>query len=229
MMKDLTIWMTYHEDSQIEQYGLHEDATFRLFKGNDTSVEGENINYLNAFYSEIVTLYWVWKNNVRSKKVGFCHYRRKFRRLMTIEKGESQVLLINKNCHLLSHYKLCHNYQDYYDIVEILNEQYGEGNQYARCMLESRTFIPFCSFIMHWEDFERLCQFLFPVLDAYDRRHGLNRMPERYMEKAVKDFRFDNVMYQRRAIAFLAERLISCFLVCEMKAFYINETEWTEL
>ena len=111
MMKDLTIWMTYHEDSQIEQYGLHEDATFRLFKGNDTSVEGENINYLNAFYSEIVTLYWVWKNNVRSKKVGFCHYRRKFRRLMTIEKGESQVLLINKNCHLLSHYKLCHNYQ----------------------------------------------------------------------------------------------------------------------
>lgn len=47
--------------------------------------------------------------------------------------------------------------------------------------------------------------------------------PRKYAEKAVRDFRYDNVMYQQRAIAFLAERLISCFLVCEMKVFCVNE------
>lgn len=56
-MKDLTIWCTYHKDEQIEQFGLLEDNVMRLFKGNDTGIEGENINHLNPFYSEIVTLY----------------------------------------------------------------------------------------------------------------------------------------------------------------------------
>lgn len=55
-MKDLTIWCTYHKDEQIQQFGLLEDDVMRLFKGNDTGIEGENINHLNPFYSEIVTL-----------------------------------------------------------------------------------------------------------------------------------------------------------------------------
>lgn len=76
---------------------------------------------------------------------------------------------------------------------------------------------------MHWEDFDRLCRFLFPVLFAWDKKNGLNMDPRKYAEKAVRDFRYDNVMYQQRAIAFLAERLISCFLVCEMKVFCVNE------
>ena len=35
-MQDLQIWITYHDDSQIEDFGLAEDDVFRLFKGNDT-------------------------------------------------------------------------------------------------------------------------------------------------------------------------------------------------
>ena len=92
VMRDLTIWLTYHDDSQIEQYGLREDDVFRLFKGNAVNVEGDNINHLNAFYSEIVTFYYVWKNNVRSEKVGFCHYRRRFQQLMDIEKLTVKIL-----------------------------------------------------------------------------------------------------------------------------------------
>ncbi len=54
-MKDLTIWCTYHNDAQLAQYGLQEDGVMKLFKGNATDVEGENINHLNAFYAEICT------------------------------------------------------------------------------------------------------------------------------------------------------------------------------
>ena len=58
--------------------------------------------------------------------------------------------------------------------------------------------------------------------DQY-RKNGLDMQPERYMQKALRDVRYDNVMYQRRAVSFLAERLISCFLTCEMKVFCVNE------
>ena len=88
-MKDLTIWCTYHKDEQIEQYGLQENDIIRLFKGDDAGIEGENINYPNPFYSEIVTLYYVWKNGVRSRKAGFCHYRRYFGRIADIKPGDN--------------------------------------------------------------------------------------------------------------------------------------------
>ena len=143
--------------------------------------------------------------------------------MIDIEKGQCQVLAINGNCSVFGHYKISHNYQDFYDAVEILNEQYGHDNPYSKYLLGSSTFIPFCCFIMHWADFDRLCRFLFPILFAWDKKHGLNMDPTKYMEKVFRDFRYDNVMYQRRAISFLAERLISCFLVCEMKVFCVNE------
>ncbi len=222
-MKDLTIWITYHDPKQIEQFGLQEDDTHHLFYGRDTAMEGENINYLNEFYSELVTLYWVWKNGVKSNRVGFCHYRRMFREVLDVGEGTCQALAINHNCHVFLHYKTWHNYQDFYDIVDILNEQYGVGNKHSRYMLESKTFVPFCSFVMRWEDFNRLCDFLFPILFAYDKRNGLNMTPQLYTDKAVRDFRYGDVMYQRRAISFLAERVISCYLVCEMKVLCVDE------
>ena len=140
-----------------------------------------------------------------------------------IQQGTCQVLAINRNCHVFGHYKGAHNYQDFYDAIDILNQLYGECNKYSHYMLESRTFVPFCCFIMTWGDFDRLCKFLFPILEMFDRKNGLDMQSERYMQKAISDFRYDNVMYQRRAISFLAERLISCFLVCDMKVYCINE------
>ena len=75
---------------------------------------------------------------------------------------------------------------------------------------------------MHWEDFTRLCNFLFPVLYEFDRRNDLNLSPAEYLKKAKKEFRYDNVDYQCRAMSFLAERLISCWLVCEMEVYCLN-------
>jgi len=49
-MTDLIILLTYHNDSMIEQYNLKEDEVLRLFKGNDTGVEGENIKHWLGYY-----------------------------------------------------------------------------------------------------------------------------------------------------------------------------------
>ena len=224
--KDLTIWLTYHDDAQIEQYDLKEDDTIRLFKGNSMEVEGENINHLNKFYSEMTTMYWVWKNNIRSKHVGFCHYRRRFTHLLEIEQGECQVMeVINFPFTVFLHYKDAHNYNDLYDIVDILNEKYGEGNKYSEYMLSSKTFVPFCSFVMKYDDFESLCEFFFPILFGFDRKNNLNMDAERYWAKAEKDFRYDDKNYQCRAVSFLAERLISCYIVCNMKAVSVKSID----
>ena len=154
---------TYHSDSQLVDYSLKEEGAIKLFKGN-APVEGENINHLNQFYSEMTTMYWVWKNNIISEKVGFCHYRRVFRHVIDFLPGECQVMHISRFSHPIYHeYKSAHNYQDYDNIVCILNQFYGEGNIYSEYMLHSNIFIPFYSFIMHYEDFMGLCEFFFPV------------------------------------------------------------------
>jgi len=221
--KEMTVWLTYHDDAQIEQYDLKEDDTIRLFKGNNTEVEGESINHLNRFYSEMTTMYWVWKNKKRSKYVGFCHYRRRFTHFLEIEKGECQVMDIQSFTFTeFQHYKDIHNYNDFYDIVDILNEKYGEGNIYSEYMLTSKTFIPYCCFIMHYGDFESLCEFLFPILFDFDSKHCLNMDADRYWAKVEKDFRYDNKEYQCRAMSFLAERLISCYIICNMNAVCIK-------
>ena len=221
-MNDLTIGLTYHDDKQIQEYGLKETETIRLFKGNDVSIDGDNINHLNRFYSELTTMYYVWKNRIESKQIGFCHYRRMFRDFFEVEKGQCQVMSINYGSPVFQHYKIAHNYQDMYDAVNVLNELYGDKNPYSQYLLRGNVFIPFCCFIMQYADFEELCEFLFPVLFAWDKKNGLDMNPARYMEKAQRDFRYDDVNYQCRAVAFLAERLISCYIVCNMKPFCVN-------
>lgn len=87
-MNELTIWQTYHDESLVEKYHLREDGIVRLFNSNNLQMEGENINHLNPFYSEVVTLYWVWKNQMKSNKVGFCHYRRTFSKIIDFPSGQ---------------------------------------------------------------------------------------------------------------------------------------------
>lgn len=76
---------------------------------------------------------------------------------------------------------------------------------------------------MHWNDFVRLGDFLFGVLMELDRRNHLDLTPSRYREKAETDFRYDDVDYQQRMMGFIAERIISCYLVTEMNILCINE------
>lgn len=94
-MKNLKIWCTYHDDKQIEEHKLQNTDIIRLYNVNDNNIEGQHINYLNKFYSEIVTLYYVWENQIQSDLVGFCHYRRHFTHynLDLIKYGSCQGLM----------------------------------------------------------------------------------------------------------------------------------------
>lgn len=105
------------------------------------------------------------------------------------------------------------------------DDKYGAGNPYSSYMMNDGLFIPFCCFIMHWDDFVSLCEFVFPVLFEFDHRHHLDMNPANYRKKAEGDFPRDNVDYQQRAMSFLAERLISCFIVNRLNAICVKSVK----
>lgn len=112
-MGNTRLWLTYHDDKQIEEFHLKEDEYIRLYKGNNVNVLGDNINYLNRFYSEVGTFYYVWKNNLRTDFVGFCHYRRMLPSVYEVEKGECMIWTINRNSPVFNHFRTTHNFVRY--------------------------------------------------------------------------------------------------------------------
>jgi len=76
-MIDYKIWCTYHDKKLIEEYNLRELNNFKLFYTKENFENNViSLNYVQEFLNEWVTQYYVWKNNIKSDLVGFCHYRR---------------------------------------------------------------------------------------------------------------------------------------------------------
>jgi len=67
------IWVVDHSKNK----NLSSDLDPEYYKYINLSENKENsINYLNRFFSEYCAMYYVWKNNIQSDIVSFCHYRR---------------------------------------------------------------------------------------------------------------------------------------------------------
>jgi hypothetical protein len=218
----LTVWVSYHQDELIQQYGLEEDAEHRLFATHKEPA-GENINRLNPVYSEMVTMWWVWKNRLRSDVVGFEHYRRHLQVGHPLpERGECRVFTVldfgSKTVY--QQYARCHNAKDMDVVLRLLDERYGAGNPYGRHIRESHKLIANCTFLMRWEDFTELCEYMFPLLEDYGRAMGMADglgTVEQWHAKAARDFMGRHTEYQRRVVSFLAERLISAWIATHMQ------------
>lgn len=70
-MKNLKIWVIGTDDFKLNK----DPKIYQKFITN-WEYEGESINSLNRIFSEYVGMYYVWKNQIKSDYVGFCHYRR---------------------------------------------------------------------------------------------------------------------------------------------------------
>ena len=196
-MSDYKIWVTYHKDEQVAKYGLKEDDTHKLFAAHK-AIDGKNINELNPVYSEMVTMYYVWKNaSAKSSYVGFNHYRRQFAVNRLPNKGECQVLGMYNfgNQTIYEQYAKYHNVKDMDDILSILTNKYGADNAYAKHIKESHVMIGKCCFLMKWADFGKLCKFLFPILDDFAAMNGCITVDD-WRKKAEKDLGGEKMEYQ---------------------------------
>jgi len=218
-MSDYKIWVTYHKDEQVEKYGLKNDDTHSLF-ATHKEIDGENINALNPVYSEMVTMYWVWKSNKKSTYVGFEHYRRHFGVSRLPNKGECQVyrMLDFGSQTIYQQYAQYHNAKDMDLMLSLLDTKYGKGNPYTKHIEESRVLVANCCFLMKWTDFTRMCKFLFPLLEEFSDKCGCKTIDD-WKKKAVTDFGTNRTDYQTRVVSFLAERLISAWIMKNLSPY----------
>ena len=218
-MCNYTIYITYHQDKQIETYNLKEDEAHILFPVH-REANGDNLNYLNKIWGEITTLYYVWCNQIRNDYVGFCHYRRNLNIKRLPNPNEIQIYqLISLDTTIYKHYAECHNINDLNIIIEILSNKYGEFNKYNKYILNEKQLIANCCFLCDWQTFNNICGFLFPIIFEYMTQMNCATL-EDWRNKTINDFHGKNTDYQMRVVGFLAERLISAYIFTNYKYYF---------
>lgn len=147
------------------------------FQGDD---EGDNISDKNGRYCELTALYWAWKNLKNVDYIGLCHYRRYFDYKITDtnlikDLNKYDAIAIKRRCMRVSAsgdltYLLC--LEDVALMMDTLLTLYPEYKESARKYYYKNNKVSQCNmFIMKWSDFDRYCNFLFPLLKAIDELH----------------------------------------------------------
>jgi len=192
-------------------------------QGDDT---GDNISAKNPTFSEFTVWYWVWKNiktlYPNLEYIGLSHYRRFFNlenpcsqystfhrskipamknydRLF-VEKLSSADIILSKpvyfSCSVKSQYSYCHGESDYLCLKNIVHDICPEYDGSFDAVFENNNGISlYCMFVSRYELFHDYFAWLFPILFEAEKRiivSGYNA-------------------YQKRVLAFLAERLLNVY------------------
>ena len=219
-------YITYFDDNQIKEYNLKADENTILFKGNDTSYPGESINNLNVFYCELCTMYYVWKNNLKSYYVCFKQYRRPFHyesigripkmgEVITFDKIKTDGLVINQ-------YAYYHGRKRAIELYHILCTLFGVDSEEVSYFKDKQYMYTNNSMVLNWSDFCKMCEFVFGVIDKIDGFYGLHYTYDKYEKNAqiyTEDGRLD---YQRHWMAYIGERLVSCYIDLHLKPLTIE-------
>lgn len=199
---------------------LHPEVSLP-FQTDDT---GDNISGRNDTFCELTAIYWAWKNLRDVDYVGFCHYRRyfDFRRKLPLtpyhisdtefagldsdneELSEivrsGKTVLAQRESFLqpiFHNYCNSHHSDDMSQLMEIIDRVHpGDGKQVREFFLTEYRLSPYNMFLMPWAEFNRMCEWLFPVLFEAERTINIDN--------------FNN--YQRRIFGFMSERLVNAFV-----------------
>lgn len=188
---NLTIWCMYHNDNIIDDYNLHQlPSYYKLLNLNDLQMDGDNINYLNPFLCELCGYYYVWKNNIKSNYVGFCHYRRLYLdlKLEMLEKYGytyySTFLGIIKD-NFGNDGTVKNRFYDLYKYLESLNI-FDNDNLHDIFYSNVDLLGPWkISCILKWEHFVHICELVFG-----------------FLEYIMPDYRNENIYDNGRMTAF---------------------------
>lgn len=195
-----------------------------------SSEEGDNVASLNNLLAEFSTLYWIWKNDLTSKYVGFFHYRRylmvndnKTNFNKDIEPAEScgfdnefiknlfqQYDIVIPRPQVLGasvyvQYCYCHE-QVYIDqLLNIISRKYPElFNSFITAFQANAGY--YCNlFIMKRETFDEYMEFIFDIFNEMKPAISLSR--------------------QGKPFAYLCERIFCGYVqyLRDIKGFRIKE------
>ena len=185
---------------------------------------GESIHKLNEEFGELTALYWIWKNQKCLDIIGHCHYRRYFwphtNQFLIPESYSKDKFEISKNnfefdmAELLGEndivlppisylkttvadqFKKYHHEHNLDLMRSVLSNFDAESlSNWDKLLLGNRVYLKLI-FFMRREVFESYCNWIFPILFQFNQRKIQS-----------------GDLYQRRAEAFLAERLTLLFVL----------------
>lgn len=186
---------------------------------------GDNISEKNPRYGELTAVYWAWKNLKNVDIIGMSHYRRfLMTRSSGFVKTHYDItwenfldlnynpkvfetdlkkydFVVSKKWHfegktIESQYLEHHPFpEDLQLLRSILLDLHLEAVPFYDEYLKGSDTYTCCLFVTSWEQFDKLCSWMFPVLFELEKR---------------LDFSKYNV-YQQRMIAFLYERLLNVY------------------
>jgi len=194
--------------------------------GQMTDITEQTPRLDNRRWCELTALYKIWREGPNSDIIGFCHYRRLFdfrmptssHRQINYSKNDlpslseaffNHDLLSNlarntlicprpfrSGVTLWEQYHRSHCINDLGHVVGYLSRKYPHILPFAVSSLREKELFFTNLFVTHWEIFDELCEFLFDVLQDFERAHPTLRASQ----------------YQNREIGFLGERLFHIWL-----------------
>jgi len=209
-------------------------------QGDDT---GDNISERNAIFGEFTAWYWGWKN-IKSiypnlEYIGLSHYRRFFALdkpfigeswvgidfIPTMENYESLIVQKLKDndvimtkpimfgVDLKTQWGHKHNSNDYLLLKAVMHEMYpAYDGSLVNFFERNNTISLYCCFISKYNFFDKYFEWLFPLLFEIEKRIDVSSYDP----------------YNKRVIAFLAERLLNVYVrhnklrVCYEPIYFIN-------
>ena len=187
----------------------------------------DNIAHLNPKLNEMTAIYAYWKNLMKSPDyVGHNHYRRLFRIEDLNDIAEYDVIdakpipmMFNMSyftgspipnfvsTDIKNGYAICHKIEDWNKMEELLKKTpyYVFFEDWKN---QNSLSSPCNLFIMKKKMFEEYCNFVFPILFDLEQKINLEGRDG----------------YQRRALAFISERLTSLFIYSKKQQGYKHKT-----
>jgi hypothetical protein len=200
------------------------NSSFDLNMLDDST--GDNISDRNEMFGEFTAWYWGWKNIKKHypeiEYVGLSHYRRFF---AMPERGRERVIDLAKTpimndyekrfikslekhdiilakpeyfpYSLRVDFSFWHNSFDYICLEEIVHEMCPEYYEsFVHVWERNSKMSLYCMFVAKYDLFDKYFNWLFPLLFEAERRIDVSKYPK----------------YQKRVLAFLAERMLNVFV-----------------
>lgn len=191
----------------------------------------DTLSAKQKLYGEGSRIYWLWKHYDIKDYIGICHYSKYFSFYDDVPNMDDEF----KDCDVIlprrlyvgsvyMNYALCHNINDLMLIGGIINKYHNEYIKDFEKVLNDKSLFCCNMFIMKKEDFNKYCEFVFDVLDKFDRAKGFKCDED--VEKHVKENSSaylkkyepnSTVAYQSRMDGFLLERLTNVFICHNFK------------
>lgn len=184
----------------------HDEAIKEKFRldGWIMDDDGDNISVVNDIWGDLTVLYWAWKN-ASDDTLGVCQYRRTWSD-QELAKAGSEFLYVSRSMYfpegsVKAQYERWHNVFPAYDLslalaqrkqiplsTEMLKHSWNQGKFYACNMVHGPKPL-----------FDKFCEIVFATMapfyhEYHELCHSLSG-------------------YQRRSIAFTAERMITAIIL----------------